>query len=295
MYRLFITIFLLISLVACAPKLTPVENVPTATIPVMTEAACQPSVIQKSENSFPEIQAMMKSDGEVWALLFFEEAHAKEDLKIVWRITGGGKEIIAQAQNENGTIIQPIWGPEFHESSNWERPGMEWGTGFNLPEPGCWTLTLTLGETKGEIVLDVSPELAANIQGERWMIFSAERARYQGLSTFAGNRQTAEYWTPSESDILTLENQLGAHLENNSDRFPERTRVWQQLDEYNRQYMGLIWEGKKIIYANYFCDSTQIDWRKDFVFVLDGGDCYFQFKYDTDSKEFFDLQVNGNA
>ena len=90
----------------------------------------------------------------MWALLFFDEAHANEDLKIVWRITGLG-EFHAEAQNENGKVILPIWGPEFHVSSTWERPGEEWGTGFNFSEPGCWTITVTSGETTGEISLDV--------------------------------------------------------------------------------------------------------------------------------------------
>jgi hypothetical protein len=157
MHRLFILIFITIFLVACMPTLNRVDAVPTASTPLATEPVCQPSLIQKSENSFPEIQATMKSDGEVWALLFFDEPHAKQDLKIVWRITGGGKEVIVQAQNEDGTISQPIWGPEFHVDSNWERPGTEWGTGFNFPEPGCWTLTVTLGKTEGEIILEVLP------------------------------------------------------------------------------------------------------------------------------------------
>jgi hypothetical protein len=97
----------------------------------------------------------MKSDGEMWALLFFDEAHAKEDEKIVWRITGAGEDFTARAQNEHGTIISPIWGPDYHESSTWERPDEEWGTGFNFPEPGCWRLIVTHGTTTGEIRLDV--------------------------------------------------------------------------------------------------------------------------------------------
>ncbi len=99
----------------------------------------------------------MKSDGELWALLFFDQAHAGQDEKIVWRITstGTGKPFDVQARHVDGTIIRPIWGPEFHGGSNWDRPGDEWGTGFNFPEPGCWTLTVTSGATSGEIRLDV--------------------------------------------------------------------------------------------------------------------------------------------
>jgi hypothetical protein len=136
------------------------------------------------------------------------------------------------------------------------------------------------------------------IQGERWVIFSAEQAREQGIGEwFVQNGQTAEYWTPSEDDVLELENGLRSYLaEINSDRFDQqKTPVWERLDEYNRQYVGIILDGKRTIYANYFCDSIDTDWRNGFVFVMDGGDCFFQFKYDVDLAEFFDLQINGNA
>ncbi len=36
--------------------------------------------------------------------LFFDKAHAKKDEKIVWRITGTGKQFDARAQHEDGTI-----------------------------------------------------------------------------------------------------------------------------------------------------------------------------------------------
>ena len=134
-----------------------------------------------------------------------------------------------------------------------------------------------------------------NLQGERWVIFPESQAKDQGIATwFLNSGQTAEYWTPSEKDVLALEDGLISYLQNNSDRFYE-TPVWEKLDDYNRQYIGIILEGKRIIYANFFCNSTGRDWRKEFILVLDGGECFFQFKYDVDSGEFFDLQVNGVA
>lgn len=137
---------------------------------------------------------------------------------------------------------------------------------------------------------------AQPLQGERWVIFPAEQAREEKLGNWLiGNGETVEYWTPSEDDVLVLEEGLSTFLQNNPDQFYERTPVWEQLDEYNRQYIGIIMDEKRVIYANYFCDSVETDWRKDFVFVMDGGDCFFQFKYDVDSAEFFDLQVNGVA
>lgn len=97
-----------------------------------TQSVYQHSKIQKSDNSFPEIQGTMKSDGELWALLFFDSATPSKDLKFAWRITssGEGLDFHAQAQNESGKTILPIWEPEYHGGSSWQRPGIEWGAGF---------------------------------------------------------------------------------------------------------------------------------------------------------------------
>jgi hypothetical protein len=141
------------------------------------------------------------------------------------------------------------------------------------------------------------PQTAQSVQGERWVIFPEAQAKEQGIATwFLNSGQTAEYWTPSEKDVLALEDGLVFYLQNNSNSFYEQgTPVWEKLDDYNRQYIGIILDGKRIVYANFFCNNTGRDWRKEFIFVLDGGECFFQFKYDPDSGEFFDLQVNGVA
>jgi len=101
----------------------------------------------------------MKSDGELWALLFFDQASVNQDLKIVWRITstGVGPSFQVEAKDETGKTASPVWGPDFHESSTWNRPGIEYGTGFNFPEPGCWTITVTSGTTIGEVSLEIAP------------------------------------------------------------------------------------------------------------------------------------------
>jgi hypothetical protein len=145
-------ILILGCLVGCTALTPTAESVATATV-----QACQPSQTLISKIGIPEIQGSMSSEGEMWALVFFDKAHAKEDVKIVWKITGTGKDFIVRARHEDGTVVAPIWGPDDHGDSNWDRPGYEWGTGFNFPKPGCWTLTAARGTTKGEIRLDILP------------------------------------------------------------------------------------------------------------------------------------------
>ena len=138
---------------------------------------------------------------------------------------------------------------------------------------------------------------AQNLQGEHWTIFPEQQARKLGVAgwvTTSGH--TADYWTPAQESVFALEDGVAVFLQENSDRFYEQgTPVWERLDEYNRQYIGLTVDGRKFIYANFFCDDAAKDWRKDFVLVMDGGSCFFQFKYDPRKGEFFDLRVNGSA
>ena len=136
-----------------------------------------------------------------------------------------------------------------------------------------------------------------NIAGETWVIFSAEKASEARIGEwFVTDSGTIDYWTPTQSDILRLENGFTPYLQANPDGFyTTNPPIWERLTKYNRQYIGLIMDGRQIIYANYFCNNIGTDWKSHFVFVLDGGECYFQFKYDIGSGDFFDLQVNGEA
>jgi hypothetical protein len=153
--KFFVALTIILSigyLIGC----TTLTSTPTSELLATTNlATCHPSRIQTSIIKFPEIQGTMSTDGEMWALLFFDKAHAKEDVKIDWRITGSDKQFTVVARHDDGTVISPIWGPDDHGSSNWDRPGYEWGTGFNFPKPGCWVLTATRGKIRGEIVLDI--------------------------------------------------------------------------------------------------------------------------------------------
>jgi hypothetical protein len=151
-YNFLVTLIAVViigNITACAPLIS------TPEFSTSTPAVCDSSQIQTSKIDFPEVQGIMSTGGEMWALLFFDKPHAKEELKIVWRITGSGKDFTVQAKNVDGTVVGPIWGPIDHGGSSWDRPGYEWGTGFNIPEPGCWTFTVTRGSTIGEIRLSI--------------------------------------------------------------------------------------------------------------------------------------------
>lgn len=90
----------------------------------------------------------------LWAMLFSMRPTAGDEIKVVWRMTGTG-DLAISATGPDGKVVEPVWGPEQHSGSNWNRPGSEWGTGWVFPTPGCWTINATRTTGKGTLVLRV--------------------------------------------------------------------------------------------------------------------------------------------
>ncbi len=102
-------------------------------------------------------------------------------------------------------------------------------------------------------------------------------------------------WTPNAEMVTTLETRLPAYLAQQQTKFSARQApIVERLAQYKFQYWGEMENGKRVITINAFCAAFD-DWKTQRVFVLDGGDCFFNLQYDVDSGTFFDLQVNGEA
>lgn len=68
------------------------------------------------------------------------------------------------------------------------------------------------------------------------------------------------------------------------------------LTRYKRQYIAVLnSKGEKEIWINCFCDTMNKKWKENLVFVLDGGNCYFNLKINLTTGLYFDLMVNGYA
>jgi hypothetical protein len=105
--------------------------------------------------------------------------------------------------------------------------------------------------------------------------------------------QAQGYWTPAERDVLALESGLAAFLRASAPaRSPD---LWEKQPTYKRQYFGLIRDGRRLVYASFFCSVQGDDWRSQALFVMDGGDCFFQLTYDVERGVYGDLMVNGDA
>lgn len=102
------------------------------------------------------------------------------------------------------------------------------------------------------------------------------------------------FWRPQVSQIAGLEQLLPGLLEKDlsGQRHPP-------IQDYARQYAGLIVKERKIIYVNGFHsgkeDRESQRWRTKPVVVCDGGNGFFGVEYDPQTKTFQSLAFNGVA
>jgi hypothetical protein len=120
------------------------------------------------------------------------------------------------------------------------------------------------------------------------VIFPAEPKPIPGLFY----SPTTSYWTPSKSDVLVAEERLVPFLKTSTD--PNIPVILKNLETYKRQYRGLMSDGKKQIAIHFFCDAYQEDWRVEEI-VMDGGSCFFNVLFSTQTGAFSDLEINGIA
>ena len=68
------------------------------------------------------------------------------------------------------------------------------------------------------------------------------------------------------------------------------------LTKYKRQYVAIInSKGEKEVWVNCFCNTRDKNWKTNLVFVIDGGNCYFNLKINLTTGQYFELMVNGDA
>lgn len=119
-------------------------------------AGCHPPSPQDTSNlGFTEAQGTTPAM-DLWVLFLGGLPRAGQTEKIIWRVGPGFDDLIQiVALGPGGQHLQPLF-LQKHSSSTWQRPGGEWGTGFNFPGAGCWDLHVTGGKTVGDVWLVVS-------------------------------------------------------------------------------------------------------------------------------------------
>lgn len=126
------------------------------------------------------------------------------------------------------------------------------------------------------------------------VIFYAQTASYSGIELEYDDTVTG-YWTPEQAQVRELEDGIVPFLEASIAPDHYQYGFWEDLDDYKRQYFGLTFGDRDLIYANYFCADDFEHWRTSYVLVMDGGACFFQVLYDPADGTFSDLRINGVA
>jgi hypothetical protein len=108
-------------------------------------------------------------------------------------------------------------------------------------------------------------------------------------------------WTPSAEQVAAAERRLPEYLATAAPRLPASVRpgaaqrIAARLGSYARQYFGVSWAGRRLLYINCLLADHTSDWRARPVFVRDGGESFFRVVYDPELGEFSGLSVNGEA
>lgn len=108
-------------------------------------------------------------------------------------------------------------------------------------------------------------------------------------------------WTPTAEQVTDAERGLPAYLAAATPRLPASVppgaaqRIAARLQGYARQYFGVSWAGRRLLYINCIPADHRADWRARPVFVRDGGESFFHLMYDPESGEYSGLSVNGEA
>ena len=104
-------------------------------------------------------------------------------------------------------------------------------------------------------------------------------------------------WRPSAEHIAALESALPAAL---AAQRPGGNLDWSRAPQgWRRQYVGIVREGRRYIYGNFFPDGMdQRDpdrWLSEAVRVCDGGPAFFGVEYDVEAGRFTHFGFNGGA
>ncbi len=97
-------------------------------------------------------------------------------------------------------------------------------------------------------------------------------------------------WKLTEESIRKAEPVILAFLKN------AEKNIYQIIEQYRCQYFGIIVNGKKRIYCNFFrIEKYEEKWRTKPLIVVDGGSNFFQLEYDIETDKCLNFTINGVA
>lgn len=125
----------------CSVQVAPADSDDPASV----SAGCAAPTQVTADGPFgPEIEGSSEDGLTLFGLIQASEFLIASDAvkKVVWRVSGSGEPTV-KLVGPDGEVSGPSWGPEYHPSSNYDRPGNEYGSGLILDKPGCWHIEVT--------------------------------------------------------------------------------------------------------------------------------------------------------
>lgn len=102
-------------------------------------------------------------------------------------------------------------------------------------------------------------------------------------------------WVPSEGDIAALEDGISQISNLQIEGWTPELHI-QHPENYYRQYVPILRDGRRLIYVSAFCDDPPLSyWRRRLVRVIDGATCYWEAFYDPAIKKYSHLTINARA
>jgi len=106
---------------------------------------------------------------------------------------------------------------------------------------------------------------------------------------------------PADLTEIDIEN-INKILQEAIDNYNNSEKTWKNdidLSKYNRQYVAILNEnGEKEVFVNCFRSEDMKKngfWKNKLIFVVDGGNKFFNIKINLTKLFYYDLQVNGYA
>jgi hypothetical protein len=111
------------------------------------------------------------------------------------------------------------------------------------------------------------------------------------------------FWTPATSQLREVERSLPTFLRKEMQTRPlgELSEVIALAPKYRRQYVGMISNGRKIIWINCIPQKSEkgvdpfANWNREIIDVSDGGSSFWGVTYDLERHSFDRLILNGSG
>ena len=82
----------------------------------------------------------------------------------------------------------------------------------------------------------------------------------------------------------------------NGQRNYSRLYKIKKLKKYQIQYIPYLNEqGEKVVWINGFCENFDSDWKKEYIYAFDGGNCFFTIRINLTRKICLSIGTNGYA